>query len=856
MSTPSSQRKRHPTSLPADKRRNIRFSETEKPLRQDVHELGGLIGAMVKDRGGEALFNTVEAARSLAIARRNGDADADAGLEAFLGGLDYMQAHDVSRAFFDLVSGHQHRGAASPGAPPPGLFVRRKPAAARRPGGGFSAIAPGRHGPGSGCGDSQYDPAEPGLYRAPHGADPTAVLRQQGEIASLLEQRYNSARVPRQVNALLRAMQEKITAIWHCEEHPHEETTVAAEVQQLLFFVTKVIYPAAPDFYDSLTEAMTIAFGERARDVHIASLLRFHSSIGGDLEADAEITPRSIRQLFDTQRLAVLNLYRNECLELAETLTHSARRMDPGGEIGRRIRVYREHFPDVYAELGPDQRDMPYRVLLLLMAARLQATALDTAFHYDDEHELLDDLEVLAHSLADHGGAFAGSQGVQRLVRRVETFGFYLLSVEVRQRAVMMRRVLGKAFGQRQWETPAARLKSLRQALERDLVRPEDLGNEGLRALGLFDALRYLRGRYGRHALGGLLLGGVREPADVLGALLLARWAGFERADGHTPIDLIPVFESDMDARQCARVIEQLLGEPAYRRHLKNRKNQQLVMVDHDPVRRDFDLPTEQWSIRGLQKAAVRAVRDSDIAPVLLQARGSAYERSGRRSLLANIPPEQFQRPFKYAEAGERAGLRYGMQGIALRSLELAAGELLLAKAHKGRARAPREAEEMMACLVLGSGEAHNDFPGGPRGMADYFELATPADLLARMPTTARRSGMREGTAVELPRALVSFCWAQSRNLLPGWYGFGSGLQRAIGEYGLKAVRKYAAAWPYFHGLLRDPRTGAGPLGPGNCRGLFATCRRSARSLFRRDTEGARADSGESAPRVREESPA
>ena len=804
MSPPTSQRRRHPTSLPADKRRNIRFSETEEPLRQDVHQLGGLIGAMVKDRGGEALFNTVEAARSLAIARRNGDTDAPDGLEALLGGLDYMQAHDVSRAFstwFQAINTAEqlHR-------------VRRRRAYL------YDASQPQRGGPEAVFQQLRKDGMDlasaveilntirlnPVFTGHPTEPTPTAVLRQQGEIATLLEKRYNSARAPREVNALLRAMQEKITAIWHCEEHPHEETTVAAEVQQLLFLMTKVIYPAAPDFYDSLTEAMTIAFGEQARDVHIASLLRFHSSIGGDLEADAEITPRSIRKLFDTQRLAVLNLYRNECLELAETLTHSARRMDMGGEIGRRVRVYREHFPDVYAELGPDQRDMPYRVLLLLMAARLQATALDTAFHYDDEHELLDDLEVLAHSLADHGGAFAGSQGVQRLVRRVETFGFYLLSVEVRQRAVMLRRVLGKAFGQRQWETPAARLKSLRQALERDLVRPEDLGNEGLRALGLFDALRYLRGRYGRHALGGLLLGGVREPADVLGALLLARWAGFERADGHTPIDLIPVFESDMDARQCARVIEQLLGEPAYRRHLKNRKNQQLVMVDHDPVRLDFDLPSEQWSIRGLQKAAVRAVRDSSIAPVLLQARGSAYERSGRRSLLANIPPEQFQRPFKYAEAGERAGLRYGMQGIALRSLELAAGELLLAKAHKGRSRAPREAEEMMACLVQGSGEAHNVFPGGPRGMADYFELATPADLLARMPTTARRSGMREGTAVELPRALVSFCWAQSRNLLPGWFGFGSGLQRAIGEYGLKDVRKYAAAWPYFHGMLRD----------------------------------------------------
>lgn len=804
MNPPNSGRRRHPASLPADKRRNIRFSEKEVPLRQDVHRLGDLIGSMIKDRGGEELFNAVEAVRSLAIARRNGDSRAAGRLEELLTGLDYKRAQDVSRAFatwFQAINTAEqiHR-------------VRRRRAYL------YDASQPQRGGPEavfrqlrqngmdleSAIGILSTIRLNPVFTGHPTEPTPTAVLRQQGEIAAYLEELSDFTGAQRQMNALLRAMQEKITAIWHCEEHPHEETTIAAEVQQLLYFVTEVIYPACPDFYDSLTEAMTIAFGEEARGVHIGGLLRFHSSIGGDLEADAEITPRSIRQLFDSQRLAVLSLYRKECLQLAKALTHSARRMEVGAEIRRRIRVYREHFPDVYAELGPDQRDMPYRLLLLLMAARLQATALDTAFHYDNEHELLDDLEVLADSLAEHGGAFAGGRAVLRLVRRVETFGFHLLSVELRQRAVVSRRVLGRAFAGDQWEKPAARLKCLRRALERDVGLPEDLGNEGLRALGLFDTLRYLRGRYGKHALGGLLLGGVREPADVLGALLLARWGGFARADGHTPLDLIPVFESDMDARQCARVIQQLLEEPAYRRHLESRNNQQLVMVDHARARLFFDLPSEQSSIRGLQTATVRTVTAAGVTPVLLQARGSAYERSGRRSLLADIPPEQLHHPFKYAEAGERAGLRYGMQGIALRSLELAAGELLLAKAGQGGKDAPAGAADLLESLEQGSARAHGGFPGGPRGMADYFELATPADLLARMPTTARRSGMREGTAVELPRPLVTFCWAQSRNLLPGWYGFGTGLHSAIGEFGLKIVRRAAKDWPYLHGMLRD----------------------------------------------------
>ena len=797
-------RRRHPASLPADKRRNIRFSKTEVSLRQDVHQLGGLIGAMIQDRGGAELFEAVESARSLAIARRDGDARAHDRLEELLAGLDDRRAQDVSRAFatwFQATNTAEqlHR-------------VRRRRAYL------YDARRPQRGGPEAVFRQLRKDGTDlaaavellnairlhPVFTGHPTEPTPTAVLRQQREIALNLEELKNSGGAPRQADALLRAMQQKITAIWHCEEHPHEETTIAAELQQLLYFVTEVIYPALPDFYDSLTEAMAIAFGEQAREAHISSLLRFHSAIGGDLEADVEITPRFIRQLFDRQRLAVLNLYRKECLKLAETLTHSARRIDAGGEIRRRIRAYREHFPDVYAELGPDQRDMPYRLLLLLMAARLEATALDGAFHYDYEHELLDDLEVLADSLIEHGGMFAGSQGVQRLVRRVETFGFHLLSVEFRQRAVVLRRVLGKAFGGKQWNTPAARLKRLRQALEQDLGRPEGLGNEGLRALAVFDALRYLRGRYGKNALGGLLLGGVTEPADVLGALLLARWAGFERADGHTPLDLIPVLESDMGGRQCARVIRQLLKEPAYRRHLEKRNGRQFVMVDHARSRLVFDLPSEQWSIRGLQKAAAGAASESGITPVLLQARGSAYERSGRRSLLADIPPGQLQQPFRYAEAGERAGLRYGMRGIVLRSLELAAGELLLAKARRGGRETARGAEELLECLASASARAHSEFPGGARGMADYFELATPADLLARMPTTARRSGMREGTAVELPRPLVTFCWAQSRNLLPGWYGFGAGFVDAMEEFGLRFIRRLARDWPYLQGMLRD----------------------------------------------------
>ena len=130
MIPPNSDRKRHPASLPADKRRNIRFSETERPLREDVHQLGRLIGAVVKDRGGEELFNAVEAVRSLAIASRNGDVGAHDRLHELLSGFEYPRAREVSLAFSTWFQAIQYGRATAPGSPPQGLSVRCEPATA------------------------------------------------------------------------------------------------------------------------------------------------------------------------------------------------------------------------------------------------------------------------------------------------------------------------------------------------------------------------------------------------------------------------------------------------------------------------------------------------------------------------------------------------------------------------------------------------------------------------------------------------------------------------------------------------------------------------------------------------------
>src|SRR5262245_54454276 len=88
-------------------RREVRFTDKDAALRDDVHTLGALVGEVVREQGGDALFQRVETARVAAIRRREGEAAGEAELEAAVRGLP---PHDVAElihafaAYFDVVN--------------------------------------------------------------------------------------------------------------------------------------------------------------------------------------------------------------------------------------------------------------------------------------------------------------------------------------------------------------------------------------------------------------------------------------------------------------------------------------------------------------------------------------------------------------------------------------------------------------------------------------------------------------------------------------------------------------------------------------------------------------------------------
>ena len=211
------------------------------------------------------------------------------------------------------------------------------------------------------------------------------------------------------------------------------------------------------------------------------------------MDGNPHVTAKSIRQTLARQRALVLDLYYRECAELAAHLSQGSSRIGVSEELKRRTEQYAGHFPEAAVSLPSRHRQMPYRAYLRLVAARLKATYDDHAFPYESPNELVADLELMADSLRANKGRNAGLFAVRRMLRRVRTFGFYLATVDIRQNALVHRRVIGEALQEPNWlaADDEQRARRLEEALERRESPVGALSSEGRRTLAVFQTIAH-----------------------------------------------------------------------------------------------------------------------------------------------------------------------------------------------------------------------------------------------------------------------------------------------------------------------------------------------------------------------------
>lgn len=787
--------------------RTIDVPPQHQPLRADVRTTGAIVGDLLKEQGGALLFARVEQIRTSAIARRLGDDSAERAMRAAIEGLDVQGASDLVRAFstyFQVVNlceqvhrirrkrDYQREG----GRPQPGSLHD-----------GIQALAAQGLSLDEVLDLLRRTTVEPVFTAHPTQATRRTILEKDQRIAKRLVERLGDLTPPEEEAALARIRME-LTSTWQTIEHPEDRPAVEDEAEHVLFYLHDIIYRIIPPFYEELEEALVATFGEAARDIDLPTVVRFASWVGGDMDGNPYVSATTIDATLRRQRELVLSRYRAELGELARKLSQSTARVPFDPEIAARIQRYAGLFPDAMAAIRPRHRDMSYRVFLTLVVARLAATERDGDGAYESVHAFRDDLRLVERSLADNGGRYAGHFNVTRAVRRADTFGFHLATLDVRQDAIVHRRVIGRALGDDSWLQRSAeeRTERIRKALAAPTPSLDE-DTETHDTLEVFRTIDQARRRFGPDAIGPYIISMTQGVDDVLSVLLLAKWAGLER-DGDIVLDVAPLLETVPDLQAGPDIVRGLIADPVYGPHLARRGNRQIVMVGYSDSMKDGGLAASRWALHRAQEDLVAAVADAGVRLVFFHGRGGTISRGGgntHRAVMA-APKGSVGGHLRVTEQGESIHVKFGLRAIALRTLEkhLSATTIATASPKPADPRAERWGQ-MMTEIADRSRQTYRGLVYENEDFYPYFRTATPIDVIEQMKIGSRPASRRSKQGIGSLRAIPwVFSWTQSRHLLPAWYGLGTGLEAAIDTHGAEAVAEAARDWPFFDTWLGD----------------------------------------------------
>lgn len=792
------------------RRQDITFEDKDQALRDDVRMLGRLVGELLTEQGGQQLFDVVENARLRAIRRREGNEKPGEELADLVSNLDCSFSLQIIRAFstyFQMVNTAEkvHR-------------IRRRreylqEVGQYQPGGLEETLVKLK---ANGLDLKALQALLDSLLIEPvftaHPTEPTrrTILRKEQQIVRRLIDMLNPTMTAQETHASIENIKLEMTTGWQTNEHPSEQMTVADELEHVLFFVTDVLYRAMPPFYEDIENAALRIYGDEAKGLVVPSIVRFASWVGGDMDGNPNVNAKTIRSTMARQRSLVLDLYYRECAGLSSKLSQSIDRIGIDPHVLDKIEEYKPVFQHAYHAVPARHRDMPYRVFLRLVQERLQATYDDEAFPYESAEEFRDDVQLLAGSLGANKGQHAGLFAVRRLLRRISAFGFHLVTLDVRQDAMVHREVIGECLGEPDWLEQSAdyRLQKITEAIGHRDAPPPEQSIKVRKTLAVFQAIGFCRRKYGAEAIGPFIVSMTQGADDILSVILLAQWSELHSRRGEVPLDIAPLLETVDDLERGTEILGKLLSHDVYRRHLEHRERKQMIMIGYSDSNKESGLAAARWALQNAQIDLVRTVGEQGIELQLFHGRGGTVSRGGGKTHAAVLgaPPGTVNGRLRVTEQGEIINEKYGLRGIALRTLEQIAGSVALATAmpqHRGGDNP--EWHAMMDVIAGESRRRYRELVYRTPRFYDYFRKATPIDLIERMRIGSRPSSRRSGRGVQDLRAIPwVFAWTQSRHILPGWFGFGSGLAAAIEQFDDDAFRDMFREWYFMRALTSD----------------------------------------------------
>jgi len=611
-----------------------------------------------------------------------------------------------------------------------------------------------------------------------------SVLSKLGTIADLLDDNKNSVRE--------RRLAETVDLLWQTDELRLGRPEPLDEAVNALYYLDDLFAMTIPDVLDDFARELArlgVTISPTARP------LSFGTWIGGDRDGNPNITAAVTRDAITLQIGHFIRAMLAALDPLRQALSVSTRIAGASLELQDSVARDLEKLPEIEARFLRLNVEEPYRLKATAIRHRLILTQRRHAAgaehqegrDYENTAELLADLMLMRDSLLAHKGELIAHGLLERVIRTVSSFGITHATMDVREHS-----------------------DAHHHALAQLAANPAALDERAQNTVDTFRAIDELITKFGPEVIETYIISMTKAHTDVLAAVELARYAGLI-TDGHSKVGFAPLLETVAELRAADTILDLLLSDPAYREIVRGRHDVQEVMLGYSDSNKDAGIATSQWEIHKAQRKLRDVAIKHGVKLRLFHGRGGSVGRGGGPTYdaLIALPWGSIDGQVKMTEQGEVISDKYALPALARENVELSLAAALEATVLN---RAPRQSPEDLAkwsnCMDLVSDSAftryralidHPDLPA-------YFYASTPVEQLGDLFLGSRPSRRPDaaGGLSSLRAIPWVFGWTQSRQIVPGWFGVGSGLKAARESGEAPVLQAMLQDWHFFRTFISN----------------------------------------------------
>ncbi|MDH5765119.1 MAG: phosphoenolpyruvate carboxylase [Gammaproteobacteria bacterium] len=654
----------------------------------------------------------------------------------------------------------------------------------------------------------------------------------------LSNEKLNDSRMSKiQRDEIKDELETQIQTLWRTNEVREYKPQVKDEIKNGLFFFRESLFKAVPEIYRNLERKIYKHYSDA--QIYVPSLLRFGSWIGGDRDGNPFVKPETTAMALRMQSQSILEEYIKQVITVNRQLTHSSMLCTPNKAFLDSLAADEVMSAEAYADSPDAFTQAPYRRKLSYMHYRLQQNLKkvkdrlndndieEQSFAYPSEQEFLHDLILIRNSLISHGDRNIANGDLQDLIRMVETFGFFLLKLDIRQESTRHSEAVADIIKQIKDApdylslTEDQRLQLLTDymqqppALQVDKNALDELNRE---TLEVFELMHNMHAEISERAFGNYVISMTHAASHVMEVMWLASLAGIAGKKDNNwfcRVRISPLFETIEDLEHIEIVLKALLDNPVYSELLKASGNLQEVMLGYSDSCKDGGILASSWNLFEAQQKVIALTNAHGVECRLFHGRGGTVGRGGgpTHDAILSQPEGTVHGQIKFTEQGEVLSFKYSNVETAVYEITMGVTGLMLASQSVVTDQpltATTDHIDTMKELAKAGEIAYRELTDKTEGFLDYFYEATPVVEIGMLNIGSRPSHRKKADRSKSSVRAIPwvFGWAQSRTTLPAWYGIGSALEQLItaDKKHFQHLQEMNRHWPYFRSLLANTR--------------------------------------------------